>query len=61
MEGELAEERRENERLKLTQGAAGDMNPQPNQAEAYLQEELQEVRLVLKQANAEKNDMAQQL
>ena len=62
MEGELAEERRENERLKLTQGAAGDVNnPNANPADAYLQEELQEVKLGLKQANNEKNDMAQQL
>ena len=38
----------------MTPGAAGDVNI--NQADPYLQEELHEARLLLKQANIEKND-----
>ena len=58
-EGELEEARREIERLSMTQGMAGDTNTK--QPDPYLQEELHETKLALKQANIEKNDMSKQL
>ena len=43
----------------MAQGMAGDTNK--NQPDPYLQEELHETKLALKQANIEKNDMSKQL
>lgn len=67
-EAELAEERRENERLKTAPGAAGggdeinyDKMTPNQQPDPYLQEELHEARLALKQANNEKNEVTKQL